>query len=221
MPNRIEGDLLVTGNVAVGSMSLPSNAVTNDSVSATAAITRSKLEQETLADYMVPWEAFKVWNAYQTPLPGTPLTDDLGLVGGTFGSASPSIQTEDLKAAGATTSYARFAVQLPPEYVDGETVVIRCHAGMLTTVADTSATLDVECYESNSEAGIGSDLCATSATSINSVTLADKDFTITASGLSAGDWLDVRLTVTVTDAATGTAVKALIGRVSLCCDIKG
>lgn len=221
MPNRIEGDVIITGQLSATTMTVPTGAISNGSVSADAAISRSKLAQTVLASYMIPWTAFRVWNAYNTNLPGTPLTDDLGLVGGTFGTGSPSLQTEDLKAAGATTSYARFSVQLPPEYDEGETVVLRLHAGMLTTVADTSATVDVEVYESDSEAGIGADICATSATSINSLTLADKDFTITATSLSPGDWLDVRLTVTVTDGATGTAVAAIIGSVELLCDIRG
>lgn len=221
MPNRIDGDLYVTGQFVATTMTVPASAVTNASVSADAAIVRSKLAQDPLASYQVPWTSFRVWNAYHTNLPGTPLADDLGLVGGTFGTDSPSLQTEDLKAAGATTSYARFAVQLPPEYDDGQTVVLRLHAGMLTTVADTSATVDVEAYKSDSEAGIGADLCATSATTINSLTPADKDFTITPTSLAAGDWLDVRVAVAVNDGATATAVKAIIGSVELLCDIRG
>lgn len=221
MPNRIEGDVTVTGHLSANTMTVPDSSVTNSTIKADADIARSKLAQDTLASYMIPWTAFRVFDAYATNLPGTPAADDLGLVGGTFGSASPSLQTEDLKTAGATNNRARFMVQLPPEYDDGETVQIRLHAGMLTTVADTSATIDVECYESNSEAGIGSDLCTTSATTINSLTLADKDFSITASGLVAGDWLDVRITTAVNDAASGTAVKAIIGKVSLLCDIRG
>ena len=220
MPNRIEGDLGVTGHFSAATMDLPASTVTNAAVSATAHIARSKIGQTTLAPFFIPWQAFRVWNAYQTNLPGTPLADDLGLVGGTFGTDSPSIQTEDLKAAGATSSYARFCVALPPEYDDGETVQIRIHAGMLTNVADTSATVDLEVYESDKEAGIGSDICATAAQSINSLTLASKDFTITASGLVSGDVLDCRSTTAINDAATGTAVKGIIGYVALLCDIR-
>ena len=221
MPNRIEGDLQVTGHLSAATQTIPASSVTNASVAADAAIARSKLAQTVLASYLVPWTAFRVWDAYHTVLPGTSATDDLALIGGTFATGSPSIQTSDLKGLGAITRYARFSIQLPPEYEDGETVVIRAHAGMLTTVADTSATIDFEVYESNSEAGISADLCATAATTINSLTLADKDFTITASGLSAGDWLDVRMTLVVNDGATGTVVQGIVGAVELLCDIKG
>lgn len=220
--SRIDGDVHVSGTLTANAFIAPANSINTDAAIAPGTgITRGKFAQEALASYMIPWTAFRVHDAYGTNLPATPSTDDLGLVGGTFGSATPSIQTEDLKAAGATTSYARFSVQLPPEYDAGETVIIRVHAGMLTTIADNAATLDVECYESNSEAGVSADLCATAATSINDLTLADKDFTITATSLVAGDWLDVRLKTVVTDAATGTAVKAIIGKVALCCDIRG
>lgn len=201
-------DLFVQGNLRVGG-------------NATRKWTRSELAQEALAVYPIPWTAWRVWNALHTNLPGTPATDDLGLVGGTFGTNTPSIRTEDLKNAGATNNYARCQLYLPPEYDTGETVVLRFHAGMITTVASATATLDVECYKSDGESGLGSDLCATSALDINSLTLADKDFTITATGLSPGDLLDIRIATAVNDSATGTAVIACIGAASLLLDIRG
>jgi hypothetical protein len=112
-------------------------------------------------------------------------------------------------------------VQLPPEYDDGETVQIRVHGGMKTTVSDTTATVDVECYESDKERGISADLCTTSAQTINSLTFGDDDFTITATSLVSGDVLDIRITVAITDGATGTAVLGEIGSVELLCDIRG
>ena len=184
------------------------------------AYLRSSFTAET-GHYTIPWTEFRVHDAFQTNLPGTPLTEDLGLVGGTFGTDSPSIQTEDLKAAGATNNYARFTFQLPVEYVSAGLVTVRCHAGMLTTTADNTATLDVECYKSDKEAGIGSDLCTTAALTINSLTLGTKDFTIDPTGLAAGDTLDIRLTTAVNDAANATVVKAIIGQVAVRCDIKG
>ena len=204
---RIDGDVRITGNLQVDG-TLPSYA-------------RSNLQQDPNAVFAVPFAHLRVWDALGTNLPATPATDDLGLVGGTFGSASPKVSSGDLKAAGATSRYARFQFQLPAEYDAGTSVTVRLHAGMTTTVADTSAVADVECYKSDSEAGVGSDLCTTAAQSINSLTDADKDFTITPTGLTAGDVLDVRLTLTVTDAATGTAVTADIGAIEFLVDIKG
>ena len=158
----------------------------------------------------------------QTPLPGTPATDDLGLVGGTFGVATPSVRSEDLKTAGATNKYARFLVQLPWEYAAAQAVRLRFMAGMITTVADNTATLDCEVYklQDDPDNAIGSDLVSTAATTINSTTFSNIDFTLNASGLSPGDILDVRVTAAVNDAATGTAVIAGITSAKLLADVR-
>lgn len=204
--NRVDGDMRITGNLQVDG-TLPSYG-------------RGNLQQDPNAVFAIPMVDLRVWDALATNLPATPANDDLGLVGGTFGSATPKISTGDVKAAGCTR-YARFQFQLPVEYDAGTSVTLRLHAGMTTTVADTSATLDVECYKSDSEAGLGSDLCATAAQDINDLSDADFDFTITPTGLTAGDVLDIRLTVVVADSATGTAVIADIGAIEMLVDIKG
>ena len=184
--------------------------------------TRSNLVQESLAVYPIPFESLRVHDAFGTLLPASPATDDLGLVGGTFGTGVPSIQTGDLKAAGATTRYARTTIALPIEYDAAADVVLRLHAGMLTTVADTSSTIDVEAYLSDQEAAVdGADKCATAATTINSLSLADKDFVITATSLSPGDLLDIRIAIAINDAASVTAVTGILGAASLLCDVRG
>lgn len=201
---RVEGDLTYSGNLYPPSP-------------------RSSLAQENLAVYPIPIVDWRVWDAMHTNLPGTGATDDLAVIGGTFGTGVPSIQTGDLKNAGATTRYARCQVQLPPEYVAGETVTIRVYAGMVTTIASTSATIDFEVWKS--DRGIlvsGSDLSTTTAaTTINSVTFGNKDFVITATSLSPGDILDIRMAIAVSDTATATPVIGCAGSVELLIDIKG
>lgn len=183
-------------------------------------VPRSKMVQDSLAEYPIPFEAWYVWDS-GVRLPNTSATDALGFYPGTFASASPLIRTYDVKNAGAVTLYARCKVTLPAEYQAAETVNLRFHAGMVTTVASSSATIDVQAYRMNEEGSIGSDLCSTAATTINSLTYADKDFTIDAATLSAGDELDVRVAIAVNDSATATAVIASIGKASLLCDVKG
>lgn len=204
----INDDFVIRGNLTLLGSLLP-------------AIERTALAQQQAARFKIQPTDWRVWNAFGTNLPATSASDDLGLYGGTFGSASPSIQTYDVKAAGSVTLYARCTFQLPHTYDTAQTVTLRAHAGMLTTVSDGACTLDFEVYRSNDEAGIGSDLCATAAQSIKSLTLADKDYTITATTLSPGDTLDIRMTVAVTDAATATAVIAIIGAVEVLLDVKG
>ena len=67
---------------------------------------------------------------------------------------------------------------------------------------------------------IATNLPATAATTINSLTFANKDFTITSSSLAAGDILDVRIAIAITDSATGTAVIGEIGAIEFLLDIR-
>jgi hypothetical protein len=200
----VAGDLRVTGNI-------------------TPAKARSSILAESeLQAFPIPLTSFRVFDAMNTLLPGAGATDDLGLVGGTFGTATPSLRTEDLKAAGATNNRARVLVQLPWEYITGNSVTLRFKAGMITTVSDGTATLDCEAYklQDDPDDAIGSDLVSTAATTINSTTFANIDFVVTASSLSAGDILDVRITTAVNDGATGTAVIAGITSAKLLCDVR-
>lgn len=183
-------------------------------------VQRGDLKLENLQVYDIPFERWRVHDAFGTLLPATPANDDLGLIGGTFGTAAPTIQTGDAKAA-SVTRRARALIYLPPEYQAGESVSIRAYAGMKTTVADTSATIDFEVYSSDLDETVSADLCTTAAQSINSLTLANKDFVITPTNLAPGSILDVRMTIAIVDSATATAVIGLIGRVALLADIRG
>lgn len=173
-------------------------------------------------EYTIPPTVWRKWDELHTNLPGTAATDDLALVGSTtFGTDGPHISAGDLKAAGATTRRMRALIPLPAEYVAGQTVSLRFSAGMDTNPADTSCTIDVEAHLHDDEQGVGSDICATAAQSMNSTTFADKTFEITPTTLAAGAVLDVRVSITCTDAATGTEVEPVIGRSTLLCDTKG
>lgn len=206
----IPGDLIVGGSLRINGTISPSLPKSNI------------LALAELQAFPVPLTDFRVWDAMQTALSGTPATDDLGLVGGTFGTNTPSLRSEDLKAAGATNKRARVLVQLPWEYIAGESVTLRVRAGMITTVAGTSATVDVEAYklQGDPDDAIGSDLVSTAATTMNSLVFTDIDFAIAPSSLSPGDILDVRLTCAVNDGASATAVIAAITSVKLMCDVR-
>lgn len=169
--------------------------------------------------YNVILTDLRTWDAFATNLPGTAASDDLALIGGTFGSAAPKISAGDLKNAGSTSRKARFIVKIPPEYVAGETATLRFYAGMETTVASSAATLDVEAYRQNGEGVVsGSDLYTGAAQSINSLTFSNKDFSLTSTNLTPGEWIDVVITILVNDSATVTAVDAAIGVITFLCD---
>jgi len=174
-PTNLPGDLIVPGDIRITGKISP--AISKSNILALAE----------LQAFPVPLTNFRVWDAMQTLLPGTPATDDLGLIGGTFGTETPSLRSEDLKALGATNKRARVLVQLPWDYVAGESVTLRFTAGMITTVAGTTATIDCEAYKQQSDPddAIGSDLVSTAATTMNSLTFSNVDFVVTPSSLAS------------------------------------
>lgn len=199
---------------------IASDSITNTEINSSAGIERSKLARES-KKYAVPLDSLRVWDAYNTVLPSSASSDDLGLIHGAIGTAPPVVRSSDSKNT-TTTQYGRFVVAIPAEYDSGQALSIVPTAGMKTTVASSTATIDFEVYKkSGTSDAVGSDICATSATSINSLTCAEKEFTITPSGLVPGDELDIRVTIAITDSATATAVIGMITKMHLLCSVKG
>ena len=100
---------------------------------------------------------------------------------------------------------------------------VECHGalrGMETTIADNSCTVDLEAYIGN-DGTLTSDLVATSAQSMNSLTAANYDFTLSTGSVEPGDLIECRLTIVCNDAATGTAVTPAVYKVALLCDTRG
>lgn len=179
----------------------------------------SQMQIRSQREYVVPLTSLRVHDAFATNLPGTAASDDLALVGGTFATNSPTVQTSDADDT-TVTQYARFMWALPPEYPSSEDVILRIHAGINTSVASSSATVDAVVYRVDETGGIGSDLCATDAQDINSTTNSDKDFTITDATLNPGDMLDVRIVIAITDSGAGTATIGEIGKISFLVDVQ-
>jgi hypothetical protein len=207
---RIPDDVAISGNLTVSGSILPTRP-------------RTDLLQEDFAPYPIPFTHLRIWDAFQTPI-STAASDDLGLsTGGTFGTDAPYVTAGDLKAAGATTRRARFIYTLPHTYVAGQSVQFSAYAGMITTVADTSCTLDFEAYLTDRDGTVGgsSDLVTTSATTFNSMSFLQKTFNLNSAALAPGDVLDVRMTVACTDSATVTAVIPAIVNLSALLDVKG
>lgn len=185
--------------------------------SITGTVARNNLVQDDLKPYPVPLSECKTWDAAATNIPAAGANDDLGLVTGTLATDVPTLQSGDSKAA-TTNRYAGFYVPVPAEYVDGETITIVINAGMKTTVSDTSANLDLEAYRVGAPTV---DVCATAQQSINSLTAADKSFTITPTGVVAGELLFCRVKVAIVDGATATAVIGKINSITAKFDVKG
>lgn len=203
------------------SINIPDNSISGSAIAANAEIATSQLAQRAFQKAPVLFSSMRVWDAMHTPAVGTPASDDLGIVTGTPGTDAPMLSSGDLKSAGATTRKVAFEIEVPDDYDDGQTFQMRFTAAMETTVADTSATIDLEVYKPDGTGAVGSDLCTTAAQSINSLTPADKDFVIDETGIDPGDKLICIVSVAVNDAATGTAVTAAIYNVVRRCDTRG
>lgn len=204
----IDGSLLTDGTVAAAKFK------------GSAEILRSQQKQVANVKKGIPAQDWRVWDSGAV-LPTAAAADDLGIDDGTLATTYTHIQAGDLKAAGATTRYALTHVALPDYYDDANTVQVRLHAGMVTTVADTSCTIDVQAYELGDNGAASSDLCTTAAQSMNSLTAADLDFTITETALVAGDVLEIRIAIACNDGATGTAVIPTLWKSWLLFDARG
>lgn len=201
-------------------ITIPDETLTNQNLAANANIDPSKMAQRVLAESVVPVHSFRVWDAVASNPVSAAANDDLGLVTGTWGTNPVRLTAGDLKAAGATTRRIYFSVPIPANYEDGETIQIRIRAKTETTLADVSCTVDLEAYVGSSGA-VGSDLVTTSAQSMNSLTAANYDFTLSGSGVNPGDLIECRLSIACNDAASATAVTPAVYKVSLLCDTRG
>ena len=196
-------------------------SVKNRHAAADAEFERSKLALES-KKFNQDLESLRIFDsATNAVLPNAATSDDLGLILGTQATTGFSVQTSDAKAT-TVTQKARFRFWLPAEYVSGGTITLVPHAGMLTTISDGTATIDFSVYAKN-EADFthSADICTTTATTINSLTLGAKSFTVTPTSRVNGDELSVLMTIAITDGATGTAVIGLISKIHWLVQVRG
>lgn len=205
---QFNGDNLnVPGTLTVGGNILP-------------AKNRTSLLQEDNAVYSQRLEAAVV-DATGQPLPTAGSGSILGLYLSAIGTGNLYWSSGDVKNA-TTSRQCRISVDIPVEYVGGQTVALRFAAGMLTTAASGSCTLDIEVWKVGRNTLVtGSDLYSGAAVSINSTTFADKTLQLDSSGILPGDRLDIRVTLACVDVATGTVVKPSVAAFDVLCDIQG
>lgn len=194
MATTLDDDIVITGSLSIRG--------------AYPAIARTAITQETYSPFIVDIPNLRVWDAYQTAL-GTAAADDLGITAGAFATGTPYVTAGSLGSVGATTRYARFLYQVPMNYVSGQLARFSFLAGIAggtPAVASVSCTLDLEAYKVGTGTLVtGSDLVASSATSMNSTTFASVAMDLTATSLSPGDWLDCRITIACNDAVASAA----------------
>lgn len=99
-------------------------------------------------------------------------------------------------------SIGYFQFVLPPEYVAAGSVTIRLRCKLEGAGTDNSSDIDIEVYE-QADGAVGSDLCETAAQTFDAKsTYYNKDFVVTATGLVAGDILNVKIIPNVVESAS-------------------
>lgn len=172
--------------------------IANADISATAAIDRSKLAEDALAVYQVRDIRNASFGAALTA------TEAAGTFNWTLGT-NTIVLSGEVTDNETETSVGYFQVILPPEYVAAGDVRVRFRSALVATDTPTNnaSTFDLSCYE-QADGAVGSDLVATAAVTYAALdTFYDKDFTVTATGLVAGDILNCKMTAAIVDSEAG------------------
>lgn len=216
-------------DAAIAATKLASGQITTAQISASAAITGSQLASG--ANIARTQLATDTLQPFRIPLATVLGADGADLaITETAGDFYRSIGTNQLLILGEVSngtvgadtevSVGWFEFELPQNYVAGGGVTIRAGVDVTGAGALGTCTIDFSAYLQNGLTGaVGADLVSTAATAI-SKTEANKDFTVTPTGLVAGDLLVIKMTTSV-DNTDSTAIQAQISRLEVLCDVKG
>lgn len=196
-------------------------SIDNAAISASAAIARSKLAQDNLKPFGIPLHTLRA--ADMAALGVSETAGDHYIVVDT----NKQILRGEVADNETEVSVSLFQFVLPPEYVDGETITVSINAkwtvvGAGGTDSGAASTIDLEARKVTKATGaVGSDIVATAAQTLTN-TGTEFDFTVTPTGLVAGDVLNFKLTTSVVedDGSTGT-IQAEIFSIAVKCDVKG
>ncbi len=169
---------------------------------------------------------------YGIPVPRLQQTTGIPLAASeTAGNFNVAVAANVITAQGEVTdnetevSVCQFQFVLPPEYVAGGDVKVRLPVAIVKTGAavDNGSTIDVSAYKQSDAGAVGSDICATAAQTFAAVdTWYNKDFTITATGLVAGDVLNIVVTASIIDnEAGGGTLRLNMAPPKVLLDVKG
>lgn len=182
--------------------------------SAAGLISRADLVENALAAYGVPIN--QIMAADGAALGITETAGDFYL---NLGTNVIELRGEEaISETEASVGYIQFI--LPPEYVSAGDVKLRLRCQIDGAGTDNGSTLDIEAYE-YADGAVGADLNTTEAVTFAAkTTYYNKDFTITAAGLVAGDILIIKVTSSVIESA-GSALAFYSDPPKFLIDIKG
>jgi len=136
-----------------------------------------------------------------------------GIVAGGFGTGGVKLQGE-AASGNSKTSTAHYTVRLPQNYVAGSNFNIRVKQ-RVSVVLNTTANIDVNCFKSDGQGGVGADQVTTTIITNNTVTWVNHTFAVTGTGFVAGDELDIYIQCQANDTGGANSGKSEIGSVYL------
>jgi hypothetical protein len=161
-------------------------------------------------------------------MPATPLkltdalSDDTGTATHDGGGATPHTPTIDTNAivlrgtaadSNTATDISYFEMNLPPEYVAGEDVIVTAYAELVGTgTVGATKTIDFSVYRQSTAGAVGADICATAAQALADANAA-KAFTVTGTTLSPGDKLILKMTTAVQETVGDNTLLAQINAI--------
>ena len=211
-------DYILVGNgTTVASVAVSGDVTLNSNGTVTIAdLARAKLATETKR-YGVPLPTFVKFDALKDALPDAPDGTYLGLGDGALAKVTGTTTNSNGTASADEWLAATFV--LPAEYVDAGTITLRVRA-KVSVARQVSATVDAVVQQKEEDGGQGGDLVTTAPQSLTT-SYANYDFTVTPTGLVAGDVLHLQGGLATDDTGGGSDGYPLATQVSVFCQVKG
>jgi hypothetical protein len=206
-------DLYVDGSIsASGTISPTAGSITNDHISAGAAITRAKMASEVIP-FGIPLTCLKQSDAQKTVLPDAADSTDLGLAAAVGSVVVGTTTNNTTKTEKAVAFFA-----LPAEYADAGAITVRVRA-KTSAARQVSAGVDIVA-KLLADGALGSDLCTTAA-QVLTTSWVNYDFTISPTSRVAGDMLMIEITLTSDDTGGSTNGYSTMTKLDVRCNCKG
>ena len=151
--------------------------------------------------------------AHKIPLVGN--CGDFFITDGGWGDGSLTVKGADVVNA-TLPNAMEFIYELPPGYVADGAVTVRFRAKYAGTGTAGTCTIDIECYELDADGAAGADINATAAINLTNA-FADREFTITDTGLAPGDRIRVLMRTSIQETGAANPLYAQLGSMEVEC----
>lgn len=181
----------------------------------------NRIAKQSSSEFLIPFEKMFKPADMTAGLPSSTTTGDafLSRVGGTHGTATPTLKTADFTSASGTQGL-RFTFELPHNYVAAGSVSLQVRAKWSASAPTVTNDLDARVFLMDGIGGItGSDKVQDAAQNPTG-TAVTYEFDLSTTGLVAGNQLDCVVDVDVDQGAAAEAI-LVIGFVKMIVETQG